>query len=276
MRMFWVAPCRCAGDHLSARVRYRYAPPVRRPALALVPAFTLALACGRSSERETITVFAAASLTESFGAIEQAFEAEHPQYDVVLAFAGSQVLATQLLEGAQADVFASAHPEQVERVAEGRELIDRQAFASNRLVVVVRDDGAIRSLDQLAGEGVRVVLAGEAVPAGKYAREALTELGLRDSVMANVVSNEIDVRGVIGKLRAGEADAGIAYATDLRGSESVLEAIELPVDVHARYELAVLADANSRAGGQAFAAFVGGSEGQAILREFGFSSVDEP
>jgi molybdate transport system substrate-binding protein len=246
---------------------------VRRPTLALALTFALALACARSGEREPVVVFAAASLAESFGALELAFEAEHPQFDVVLAFAGSQVLATQLLEGAQADVFASANPEQVDRVATERELIERQVFASNRLVAVVRDDGTIRSLDQLTPEGVRVVLAGEAVPVGKYARQALDELGLLEAVMANVVSNELDVRGVIAKLRAGEADAGIVYATDLRGSEDVLDAIELPVDVHASYELAVLADASDRAGGQAFTAFVISPAGKAILHEFGFSAA---
>ncbi len=227
------------------------------------------LAC-RSDPRTPVTVFAAASLAESFAALELAFEADHPELDVVVVVGGSQLLATQLIEGARADVFASANPEQVDRVALERELTDRQRFATNRLVVVVRDDGPIHSIEQLAGEGVRVVLAGEAVPAGKYARAALVELGLHAGVMANVVSNELDVRGVIGKLRAGEADAGIAYATDLRGSESVLEAIELAVDVDAHYELAVLADAEQRAAGQAFANFVTSNAGQAILHEHGF------
>jgi molybdate transport system substrate-binding protein len=244
---------------------------VRLRTLALTLALSLACACGRSSVRTPVTVLAAASLTESFAALETAFEAEHPEYDVELAFAGSQLLATQLLEGAHADVFASANPEQVDRVATGRELIERRPFASNRLILVVRKDGPIHALDQLTDDGVRVVLAGEAVPAGKYARAALTELGLHDEVLANVVSNELDVRGVIAKLRAGEADAGIVYATDLRGSRDVLEGIELVVDVHARYELAVLGD-NGRdpAGGKAFAAFVTGPDGQAILHEFDF------
>jgi molybdate transport system substrate-binding protein len=246
---------------------------VRPPTFALALTLACALACGRSSEREPITVFAAASLTESFGALELAFEAEHPNFDVVLAFAGSQLLATQLLEGARADVFASANAEQVDRVATDRELSERRVFATNRLVLVVRDDGTIRTLDQLSGKGVRVVLAGEAVPAGKYARQALTELGLHEDVMANVVSNEIDVRGVIAKLSAGEADAGIAYATDVRGSEDVLDAIVLPVKVDARYELTVLADAEQLAGGKAFASFVTSDAGQAILREHGFSAA---
>lgn len=246
---------------------------MRRPTFPLALTFALALGCGKSSEREPVVVFAAASLAESFGALELAFEAENPHFDVVLAFAGSQVLATQLLEGAHAEVFASANPEQLDRVATERELIERQVFARNRLVVAVRADATIRSLDELTPAGVRVVLAGEAVPVGKYARQALDELDLHDAVMANVVSNELDVRGVIAKLRAGEADAGIVYATDLRGSEDVLEAIDLPVDVQARYELAVLADASDRAGGQAFAAFVVGPQGQAILHEFGFAAA---
>ncbi|MFV8750414.1 molybdate ABC transporter substrate-binding protein [Nannocystaceae bacterium ST9] len=245
---------------------------MRPRTLALPLALLLAQAC-KPSERTTVTVFAAASLTESFAAIEAAFEAEHPELDVVLVFAGSQLLATQLLEGAQAEVFASANPEQIDRVGTGRELAERRVFTTNRLVLVVRDEGEIRTLDQLTGEGVRVVLAGEAVPAGKYAREALAELGMRDEVMANVVSNELDVRGVIAKLRAGEADAGIAYATDLRGSEDVLDAIELAVEVDARYELAVLADSSHPSEGKTFAAFVSSEAGQAILHEHGFSAV---
>lgn len=243
---------------------------MRLPILTL--ALSLACACESAGVRTPVTVFAAASLTESFAALELAFEAEHPQFDVELAFAGSQLLATQLLEGARADVFASANPEQVDRVATGCELLERRAFASNRLVVVMRQDGPIRSFDQLADGGVRVVLASEAVPAGKYARAALGELGLHDQVLANVVSNELDVRGVIAKVRAGEADGGIVYATDLRGSTDTLDSLELPVDVHARYELAVLGDAvRDPTGGKAFAAFVTSSKGQAILHEFGFA-----
>lgn len=231
----------------------------------------LTSACGRSSNRTAVTVFAAASLSESFAALETAFEAEHPELDVQLSLAGSQLLATQLLEGASADVFASANPEQIDRVASGRELLERRAFAGNRLVLVVRKDGPIRTIEQLTKKGVRVVLAGEAVPAGKYARAALDELGLRDEVLANVVSNELDVRGVIAKLLAGEADGGIAYATDLRGATHELEAVELVTGVQARYELAVLADANNPAGSKVFVEFVTGPKGQAILHEHNFT-----
>ncbi len=258
--------------------RPSYHPAVRLPILAaklaLVLPLVLSLACGKSSGRTKVTVFAAASLTESFAALERAFEAEHPEYDVELAFAGSQLLATQLLEGARADVFASANPEQIDRVATGRELLHRARFASNRLVAVVQRDGEVKKIEQLGAEGVRVVLAGETVPAGKYARLALAELGIAEAVEANVVSNEVDVRGVIAKLRAGEADAGIAYATDLRGSEAQLEGIELAVNVHAHYELAVLGDANNPSGGQAFAAFVTSDEGQKLMQGFGFVAPD--
>ncbi len=241
---------------------------------ALVLAAIVLLGCKSKDEpeRTRVTVLAAASLSESFRALEQAFEAKRPEYDIELSFAGSQLLASQLLEGAKAEVFASANPEQLDRVATGRTLIDRRAFASNRLVVVVPHGSELRSIEDLAARGTKVVLAGEAVPAGKYARVALDELGLRERVEANVVSNEDDVRGVIAKVSLGEADAGIAYATDLRGAEGKLDAIELPakVGMTVRYELAVLGDAAAREGGEAFADFVTSSAGRKLLAKHGF------
>lgn len=250
--------------------------PVRLASLGLLA--LLLGGCSSTPERETLTVFAAASLAESFAAIEAAFEAEQPGVDVVVAFAGSQLLATQLLEGASADLFASANPEQLDRAAAGRSMIERRTFTTNRLVLafprasVDAGELAIDTLAQLDDPGVRVVLAGEAVPAGHYAREALRELGLHDAVMANVVSYELDVRGVVGKLLAGEADAGIVYATDLRGVEDRLASAELGVAIDARYELALVGDSNHLAAARAFAEFVSGPAGQAILREHGFAA----
>ncbi len=234
-------------------------------------ALVLLIGCRSTSEREVVVVLAAASLRESFTAIEAAFEAEQPRIDIELSFGGSQLLATQILEGARVDVFASANPEQLDRVAAERALVGRRHFTSNRLVLAVPRGGEVASLEQLDDAGVRVVLAGEAVPAGKYAREALQQLGLADGVLANVVSNELDVRGVVGKLLAGEADAGIVYATDLRGLDDRLQSLELGVTLDARYELALLDDGEHRHAAEAFAEFVSGAAGQAILREHGFA-----
>jgi molybdate transport system substrate-binding protein len=247
----------------------------RLPLLLLV---TLAGACTRSHETRTLTVFAAASLTESFREIERAYEAEHPGIDVELNFAGSQLLATQLLEGATAQVFASADVPQLDRVGTEFELIGRRAFASNRIVIVVPAGSAIQGVGDLTKPGVRVVMAGETVPAGRYARLALEtypvdSIDLRAEVEQNVVSNEDDVRGVVAKVRLGEADAGFVYATDVIG-DAKLEVRELlSVDVAARYELAVIAEHSRddlRTTAMEFVDFVTSPAGQAILAARGF------
>lgn len=245
----------------------------RLPTLLL---FAVLGACTRS-DAPTITVFAAASLSEAFRAIEQAYEAEHPGVSIELNFAGSQLLATQLLEGADAQVFASADAVQIDRAGARLELSERRTFAGNRLVIVVPAGSEIRGVGDLTEPGVRVVLAGEAVPAGRYARLALERypvdsVDLRAAVERNVISNETDVRGVVAKVRLGEADAGIVYATDVVG-DAKLELRELsPTDVTARYEIAVIADRNQARHNEAvqFVEFVTSPAGQAILAEHGF------
>jgi molybdate transport system substrate-binding protein len=250
-----------------------------RAALALVLSLSSVLAGGacRTSAPQTVTVFAAASLADSFHALEHAYEAAHPEIDVVINLAGSQLLATQLLEGAPADVFASADAASLERVlAERPELSGtRRAFASNRLIIVVPVESEIDAFDdideRLRRGDVKVVLAGPEVPVGRYARKTLDQLGLRDAFEARLVSNEDSVDGVLAKLELGECDLGIAYTTDLRRSNK-LRGIPLPdhIDVTARYELAVLADGPAAEHGRAFAEFVTGPQGQALLQEHGF------
>jgi molybdate transport system substrate-binding protein len=239
----------------------------------------LALAACTRPETTTVTVFAAASLTASFRAIEQAYEREHPNVDIQLSFAGSQLLAAQLLEGAPAQVFASADGIQVDRVADQVELTGRRPFASNRLVLAVPVGSSIAGIWDLIHPGVRLVLANEAVPAGRYARAALTgTINIYDPILANVISNEPDVRAVAAKVRMGEADAGIVYATDVIGDPE-LELRELPGganDYAARYELAVVVDpkhADLQTAALSFADFVTSPAGQAILAEHGFGPI---
>lgn len=254
-----------------------YAPAMTgRHLRVLVLSAALACVACRAPARQAVIVFAAASLGESFRALEHAYEAEHPEIDVVINLAGSQLLATQLLEGAPADMFASADAASLDRVlAERPELSDtRRPFASNRVVLVVPSESELEdfdALDELLGNpGLKIVLAGPEVPVGRYARAALDELGLRDAFEAKLVSNEDSVDGVLAKLALGECDLGIAYATDLRRSSN-LRGIPLPaVDVTARYELAVLADGPAPEHGRSFAAFVTGPRGQAVLQEHGF------
>ena len=202
----------------------------------------------RAAERR-VDVFAAASLREAFTAVAAAFERGHPGVDVRLSFAGSQVLAAQVRQGAPADVLATAD------VASIRGVVAHQVLAHNRLAVV---GPGMRTLADLARPGVRVVLAAPEVPAGRAARAALQAAG----VTVRPVSLEDSVAGVVTKVRLGEADAGIAYATDLRDG---LPGAPLPGP---GTELAVGAVTR---GGDAFVAFVLGPAGQAVLKQHGFT-----
>ena len=249
----------------------------RLRAVLLLALMSTACRTDRPAPRETVIVFAAASLSDAFHALERAYEEDNPQIDIVINFAGSQLLATQLIEGAPADVFASADAKNLDRVLAERKAIPntRQAFASNTLMIAVPSDSKITNFDEvdelLANPDAKAVLAATEVPIGRYAREVLDELGLRESFEKRLVSNEESVDGVLAKLELGECDIGIVYATDLRRSGK-LRGIQLPatVDVTAHYELAVLADGPTPDQGQEFVMFIVGSEGQEVLRTQGF------
>ncbi len=234
-----------------------------------------------AGEKKEVIVFAAASLTDAFGDLGLAFQDAHPGVTVIFNFAGSQALRTQIEQGAVADVFASADPSQLEGlVYAGRgEAEGGIEFARNRLVVVLPADNpaSIRSLADLARPGVKLVLAAPEVPAGKYARQALAKLDSElgpiylESVLANVVSNEENVKQVVAKVSLGEADAGIVYATDARAEPSLLTVpIEDPFNVIASYPVAVLAEAPEPDLAQQFVDFVLSPRGQAVLASYGF------
>lgn len=252
---------------------------LRTAGVATLAATALALgACGGDGDHETITVFAAASLTDAFGELAAAFEAEHPDVTVRLSLAGSAALRTQILEGAPADVFASASPDEVAALEAGGLVREQRALASNTLVVATGDDG-IGSFEDLAAPGVRLVLAGEDVPAGRYARAALalaegdgaygTDFAGR--VLANVRSNETNVRAALAKVELGEADAAIVYATDLAGANGV-RAVPVPerFQVAAEYRIALLSGSDAAA---TFVAFATSPEGAATLARHGFAAV---
>lgn len=228
-----------------------------------------------------LSVFAAASLTEAYRAIEDAFEAAYQEVDVLFNFAGSSALATQIAEGAPADVFASANVAQMEAVLDAGHADEQFVFATNVSVVIApADNDKITEFGDLANDGYSLVLAGEEVPIGQYAREIFAKasgpggLGpdFADRALANLRSNESDVRAVLAKVQLGEADAGIVYATDVASIAGDVRVIDIPgqFNVVAQYPIATLTGASNPAAAEAFVDFVLSDDGQAILAEFGF------
>jgi molybdate transport system substrate-binding protein len=252
---------------------------------ATVAAATPVAATEPAAEAEavTLTVFAAASLTDAFTEIGADFSTANPGVTVVFNFAGSNQLATQIGEGAPADVFASANTAQMDVAVEaGR--VDAgapQIFVTNRLVVVYPADNpaGIAGLADLANPDTLLVLAAEEVPAGRYSLEFLDlaaadpafGASFKDDVLGNVVSYEENVRSVLNKVALGEADAGIVYTSDLVGVEGVAS-LEIPeaLNVLAKYPIAPLNDSAQADAAAAFVAWVLGEAGQGILADYGF------
>lgn len=234
----------------------------------------LVAGCSPGEEEGDLLVFAAASLTEAFGEAGEVFERQNPRTSIRFSFGPSDALATQIVEGAPADVFASASPAWMEEVAErGPGVEDRTDFARNRLVVLVPEGNpaGIAGIEDLGGPGVRLVLAAPDVPVGEYGREALAKAGIGEDAEANVVSNEEDVKGVVQKVALGEADAGIAYVTDVTSEVADVEAVEIPDDVNvvATYPIAVVRGTDAPDLSASFVDFVLG-EGRRILVHAGF------
>jgi molybdate transport system substrate-binding protein len=234
---------------------------------------------------EPLTVFAAASLAEAFGEAGRRFEADHRGVTVRFNFAGSQQLATQIEQGAAADVFASADRRWMDEVRDHGLLVGAPAeFARNRLVVVAprQDPAAVTTLEGLARPGVRVVLGSEAVPAGAYARTVLRHLsrqpgfgaGYARAVLENVASEEENVKSVLAKVVLGEADAGFVYRSDVTPEVAarvrvigIPEAANAPAD----YPIAVLRGSRRPEAARAFVGLVRSAEGRRILERHGFA-----
>lgn len=229
-------------------------------------------ACSREGSSQELRVSAAMSLKEVLVDLEPGFEARHPGVDLVFNFAGSQILAGQIAEGAPVDVFAAADEPQMQRAIASGRITAAERFARNRLVLITSAEfSQISEVGDLTRPGLRLVLAGPSVPAGVYARAALQQLGIADAALANLVSNEENVRGVVGKVSAGEADAGIVYATDVTPAVAGrLKTLPLAVNVSPVYEVAVLKDSPQPALALAFVAELRGVEGQAALAKHGF------
>jgi molybdate transport system substrate-binding protein len=234
-----------------------------------------------------LTIFAAASLTGVFQEIGRNFEAANPGVQVTFNFAGSQILRTQLEQGALADVYASADHKNMDLVVM-ENLISAKAvhdFATNSLIVILpaSNPGHITGLTDLARLKLKIVLADASVPAGNYARQILVKINqdaafgsdYNEKVLANVVSNETDVKQVVTKVELGEADAGIVYASDAVAAPDL---ITLPIpekfNVIARYPIAVLSNAPEGKLASSFVDYVLSPDGQALLQKWGFNPAN--
>lgn len=221
----------------------------------------------------TVTVFAAASLTTTFDRIGRDFEAAHPGSTVVFNFAGSSALATQITEGAPADVFASAAPRHLAAVATVDDPDGTPAvFVRNQLVIAVATGNpeGVRSLSDLTRPGLKVALCAEQVPCGSAASRALDAAG----VALTPVTLEADVRGALAKVRLGEVDAALVYRTDTRSAAPDVTAVEFPESTQAvnDYPIAVLADAPNPTAAHAFVAHIRSAQSRAVLTEAGFQA----
>jgi molybdate transport system substrate-binding protein len=228
------------------------------------------------ADRDTptvLTVFAAASLTDAFEELGALYRRRHAGADVRFNFAGSQQLAAQLEHGAAADVFASADQRWMARVQQlGLTRDHPVVFAHNRLVVVLprANPGRIARLQDLGRAGIKLVLAADAVPVGRYSREMLGRLGGRP--LANVVSEEENVKGVVAKVQLGEADAGVVYRSDVtQDIAGRLQVLDIPDDANviATYPIVALAGSKHPEAARAFIELARSPEARAILTRHG-------
>jgi len=255
--------------------------------LALVLAGASVSIAEPAAGRSTLQVFAAASLSDAFTEIGRQVEQRRPGLTVRFNFAGSQQLATQIEQGAAADVFASADERWMAYAMERGLLSGAPAvFARNRLVVIVpkTNPARIQRLQDLARGGVKLVLGADAVPVGRFSRIVLRNLS-RDPAfggdfatrtLRNVVSEEENVKSVVGKVQLGEADAGIAYRSDVTPTVArTIRVFEIPdsANVLASYPMALVKGAREPEAARAFLELVLSREGQAILERRGLIPV---
>jgi molybdate transport system substrate-binding protein len=243
-------------------------------AVVLLVVAVVAAGCGGNDDSPggesptEIKVFAAASLTAAFNQLGERYTAANNGTKVTFNFAGSQALATQIQQGAPADVFASADLPNMDKV---KDLVgEPRVFASNQLQIVVEQGNpmGVKTLDDLARSDLKVVLAAPDVPAGKYAKQALAKAG----VTVKPVSQEDNVKAVVTKVSLGEADAGIVYVTDVTAGGDKVEGVDIPKEqnVTATYPIAVVEASTHQSQAQAFMDLALSDQGQQVLKSYGF------
>ncbi|MEU3852944.1 molybdate ABC transporter substrate-binding protein [Streptomyces sp. NPDC029554] len=218
-----------------------------------------------------VTVFAAASLQDSFTALGKRFEEEHPGTKVTFSFGGSDSLAASITGGAPADVFAAASPKTMKIVTDAGDASGTPAtFVRNELEIATLpgNPDRISSLKDLTAKGLKVVLCAREVPCGAAARKALDAGGLQ----LTPVSYEQDVKAALAKVELKEADAAVVYRTDVRAAGDKVEGVEFPESADAvnDYPIALLKDAPNAEAAKAFIALVRSAEGERVLGRAGF------
>jgi len=211
---------------------------VKRGLLAVAVVASLAAGCGDDKEETDgssgdtpprLVVSAAASMSEALTSCSQ----DYPDAEVKLQLAGSDELAAQIRQGVKPDVYAAANTRLPDELnAEG--LLSKPViFATNEFVLAVPEDSDLTGLQDLTAKGVKIAIGSESVPIGEYTRESLGKLPPADekAILANVRSNEPDVKGIVGKLTQSAADAGFVYVTDVNATDGKLKAIKLPAEL---------------------------------------------
>ncbi|MGE2721543.1 molybdate ABC transporter substrate-binding protein [Mycolicibacterium celeriflavum] len=232
---------------------------------------TLVAGCRNAPATDSLMVFAAASLKSAFTEIGAQFEKDRPGTRVEFSFAGSSDLATQLTQGARADVFAAADAANMDKVATAGLLAgDPVNFASNTLTIIVQPGNPknVRTFCDLNRGGTSVVVCAPQVPCGSATKKVEQAAGID----LNPVSEESSVTDVLNKVTSGQADAGIVYVTDARGAGARIVEVPIPeaADVVNVYPIATLKDSSQRGLAQGFIAAVTGEAGQRVLSEAGF------
>ena len=253
--------------------------------LAAAAAFAMA-GCGSSSSSSsstpssaagggTLNVFAAASLVNAFGKLKTIFENAHPGWTVNLTLAGSDQLAAQIEQGAPCDVFAAASPKFPEQLQGEGKLGPTRNFATNTLVLVTpkSNPAHVTSVASLE-KGAKLVVADPAVPLGTYTETVLGNLGIADSQL-HIVSREQDAESVLSKITLGEADAGFVYVTDALSQKGKLKEIQLPASAQATaiYPIGIIKGDRNAKVAQEWIDLVTGSQGQAVLKSYGFGAA---
>jgi molybdate transport system substrate-binding protein len=234
-------------------------------ALALLFALVTLALPSATGAGGSFTVYAAASLTEVFPKIDPSSR---------YSFAGSDQLALQIRQGAPVDVYAAASPKYPQLLYHDGLVRKPITFARNKLIVIVPESNPaqIHSVYDLRRSGVKVVIGEQGVPVGSYTRQLLDALGITGAVMHNVVSEETDVKGIVGKVALGEADAGFVYRTDARPVASKVTKVVIPgwAQPSIRYQLAVVSSTARRVEARSFIRKVLSKRGRVLLRRAGF------